>query len=294
MMPNGPDGVPDAAVIIPHYEDVARLTRCLTALAQGRQTGVEVVVVDNGSRQPLDAVRAAFPEVRFLTEPAPGAAAARNRGVAETRAPLLWFLDADCVPAPDWLEVARRAATRADIVGGSVEVFDETPGPRSGAEAFEAVFAFRIRRYVEQEGFAVTANLLTTRKVFAAVGPFVPGLSEDKDWGLRARAAGFALVYEDSLRVAHPSRRDWAALSGKWRRLTRESFALHGKGIAARLRWALRALALPPSALADLPKVLASPRLRGAGERVAGAAVLLRLRGLRCVWMLRQAAGGQV
>ena len=45
---------------------------------------------------------------------------------------------------------------------------------------------------------------------------------------------------------------------------------------------------------ADLPKVLASPRLRGAGERVAGAAVLLRLRGLRCVWMLRQAAGGQV
>ena len=34
--------------------------------------------------------------------------------------------------------------------------------------------------------------------------------------------------------------------------------------------------------------------LGGAGERVAGAAVLLRLRGLRCVWMLRQAAGGQV
>jgi GT2 family glycosyltransferase len=284
----------DAAVIIPHYDDVARLTRCLTALLQGWQRGVEVVVVDNGSHQPLDAVRAAFPTVRFLTEPTPGAAAARNRGVAETCAPLLWFLDADCVPAPDWLAVARRVATRADIVGGSVEVFDETPGPRSGAEAFEAVFAFRVRRYVKEEGFAVTANLLTTRRVFEAVGPFVPGLSEDKDWGLRARAAGFGLVYEDSLRVAHPSRRDWAALRSKWQRLTRESFALHGAGIAARLRWAVRALALPPSALADLPKVLTSPRLRGTGERAAGAAVLLRLRGLRCLWMLRQAAGGQV
>lgn len=284
----------DAAVIIPHYEDVARLTRCLTALAPGQQVGVEVVVVDNGSRASLDAVRAAFPGVRFLTETAPGAAAARNRGVAETRAPLLWFLDADCVPAPDWLDVARRVARRADIVGGCVEVFDETPGPRGGAEAFEAVFAFRVARYVAEEGFAVTANLLTTRKVFEAVGPFVPGLSEDKDWCLRARAKGFALVYEDALRVAHPSRRDWAALRGKWRRLTRESFALHGRGIGARLRWALRALALPPSAVVDLPKVLTSPKLRGAGERAVGAAVLLRLRALRCLWMLRQAAGGRV
>lgn len=284
----------EAAVIIPHYEDVARLTRCLSALVQVRQPGVEIVVVDNGSRQPLDRVQAAFPTVRFLTEAMPGAAAARNCGVRATTAPLLWFLDADCVPAPDWLTVARRVAGRADIVGGRVEVFDETPGPRSGAEAFEAVFAFRVRRYVEEEGFAVTANLLTSRRVFEAVGPFVPGLSEDKDWGLRARAAGFGLAYEDRLRVAHPSRRDWAALSGKWRRLTRESFALHGRGSAARLRWALRALALPPSALADLPKLLASPKLRGPGERAAGAAVLLRLRCLRCFWMLRQAAGGRV
>ncbi len=283
-----------AAIIIPHFEDVARLRRCLAALDQPGRAAVEVVVVDNGSRQPLTAVAAEFPAVRIVVEPAKGAAAARNRGVRETTAPRLWFLDADCAPAPDWIATALRLADSADIVGGDVALFDETPGPRSGAAAFEAVFAFRVRRYVERVGFAVTANMLTHRRVFEAVGPFVPGLSEDKDWGLRARAAGFRLAFAPALRVAHPARPDWPALLGKWRRLTREGFALQGTGAWARMRWAIRALALPPSALVDAPKVLVSPRLAGPAERLAALRVLFRLRGLRFVWMLRQAFGGPV
>ncbi len=283
-----------AAIIIPHFEDLARLRRCLAALDQPGREAVEVIVVDNGSRQPLTEVAAEFPAVRVVIETAKGAAAARNRGVRETTAPRLWFLDADCVPAPDWIATALRLADSADIVGGDVDLFDETPGPRSGAAAFEAVFAFRVRRYVERVGFAVTANMLTHRRVFEAVGPFAPGLSEDKDWGLRARAAGFRLAFAPGLRVAHPARPDWPALLGKWRRLTREGFALQGTGAAARARWAIRALALPPSALVDAPKVLVSPRLAGPAERLAALRVLFRLRGLRFVWMLRQALGGPV
>lgn len=284
----------DAAIIIPHFEDLARLRRCLAALDQPGRERVEVIVVDNGSRGPLAAVQAEFPAVRFVTEPEKGAAAARNRGLRETAALRLWFLDADCLPAPDWIATALRLADSADIIGGDVALFDETPGPRSGAAAFEAVFAFRVRRYVERVGFAVTANLLTHRRVFDAVGPFTPGLSEDKEWGLRATAAGFRLAFAPDLQVAHPSRPDWAALLGKWRRLTRESFALQGPGPAARVRWAIRALALPPSALVDAPKVLVSRRLAGPAERLAALRVLFRLRGQRFVWMLRQALGGAV
>ncbi len=281
---------PGVAVIIPHLDDAGRLRHCLAALTAGNPAGIEIVVVDNGSATPLDPLRVAFPSVRFLVECEPGAGPARNRGVAATTAPLLCFTDADCLPAPDWLATARRLASSADLIGGRVDMFDETPPPRSGAQAFEAVFAFRCRDYVERQGFAVTANLVTRREVFLATGGFRAGLAEDRDWCRRARALGFRIAYADALRVAHPTRADWPSLRRKWLRLTREAWAGRPHGLAGRARWALRALATAASALPDLPKMLSAPGLAGA-ERRRGAAVLLRQRLIRAGWMLRQALG---
>ena len=282
---------PDAAVIIPHYNDVVRLGRCLAIVAAGDLSGVDVVVIDNGSSQSLEGLKAAFPMVRFLTEPEKGAAAARNRGVRETTAPVLLFIDADCVASPDWLDCARRVAPNADLIGGRVDVFDETPPPRSGAEAFEAVFAFQTKDYILRQGFSVTANLVTHRKVFDDIGGFVNGVSEDRDWSMRAVAKGYRLIYENSLVVSHPSRSDWVALRHKWHRMTRELCASNGSAPQGRLRWGLRALAMPVSAVGHLPKVLFSTTLNGWGERLRAAATLIRLRLLRMVWMLRQAVG---
>lgn len=287
-------GVQDAVVIIPHYNDVSRLERCLAALMKNDRTGVEIVVVDNGSTQSLDAVRQAFPDVRFLIEPEKGAAAARNRGVAETSAPLLFFIDADCVAAPDWLATARRVGPMADLIGGRVDVFDETPPPRSGAEGFEAVFGFNFRQYIEVQGFTGAGNLVTRRDVFEDVGGFRNGVSEDVEWSKRAVAMGYKLIYRDELAVGHPSRSDWAALKHKWRRMTRELCATNGTDLRARLRWGLRALAMPVSALVHMPRVFASPKLNGVGEKLRAAFILTRLRLLRMVWMLRQAMGGSI
>lgn len=286
-------GGSDAAIIIPHYNDTDRLMRCLDALMpMVPAKGVEVVVVDNASTQSLAAVRAAHPGLRIVIEPQKGAAMARNRGVAETTAPRLFFLDCDCVPAPDWLAVALAVADGADIIGGTVTVFDETPPPRSGAEGFETVFAFDNRGYVETKGFSVTANLLTRRDVFAATGPFVHGLSEDLDWCRRATARGFRLIHDDRLRVAHPTRADWPALRRKWRRLTDEGFGVNGRSPARRAVWAGKALAMPVSVVAHAPRVLRHPALNGPGDRLRALGTLARLRLTRMVWMLGQALRG--
>ncbi len=281
-------------VIIPHFNDSSRLARCLTALAQGDRTDVDILVVDNGSEEPLTDIGSRFPFVRIVEEPEAGAANARNRGVAESTAPNLFFLDADCVPAQDWLSLAKATVGRADLVGGAIDVFDESPPPRSGAEAFETVFAFNYKDYIERKGFSVTANLLTTRSVFEAVGPFRHGLSEDAEWCFRARDKGFHLVLEEKLRVGHPTRADWNALKRKWRRITREMFELHRAGrpgAVGRVLWLLRAVAVAGSGIAHLPKVVLNPRLNGAGERWRGAVTLLRLRFLRAGWMGAQALG---
>ncbi|MDB6452957.1 glycosyltransferase family 2 protein [Falsirhodobacter sp. 20TX0035] len=282
---------PAASVIIPHHNDTRRLRTCLAALVPQLATApqpVEVIVADNNSSEDLGAIRAEFPQVRFLLETTPGAAAARNAGVAASAAPRLFFLDADCVPAPDWLAVALALPAGDMMIGGRVTVFDETPGPRSGAEAFETVFAFPQEVYVRQ-GFSVTANLLTTRAVFDATGPFDPLKSEDQDFCHRAGRKGFPIQYRPDLVVAHPTRSDWAALQRKWRRITDQSFMVNGTGPGRRARWVLRGVAVAGSGLIHMGRVLRHPALNGA-ERRRGAATLLKLRLCRAGWMWRAAA----
>lgn len=279
------------AVIIPHYNDVIRLERCLDVLARHKRPDTEIVVVDNMSTDSLSETIAKYPDIRFLTEPGKGAALARNTGVRETTAPTLFFIDADCLPAEDWLETATRVYSRADLVGGRVDVFDETPPPRSGAEAFEAVFAFNMKSYIENQNFTGSGNLLTRRDVFEDVGGFINGVSEDRDWCLRAGKKGYSLIYENTLVASHPSRPDWPSLKHRWRRVSQELCALNGTTASDRLQWGLRALAMPLSAVAHTPKVLQSPKLEDRGEKWRGLVTLYRLRCLRCYWMLRQAAG---
>ena len=282
-----------ASIIIPHYRDMERLDRCLTALGPQVQPGMEVVVVDNDSGLDFSALSAAHPWARIVTEAEKGAAVARNRGVRETSAETLLFIDADCVPAPDWVAQSISALPKGDVVSGRVDTFDEGNGPRTGAQAFETVFAFRQKDYIEKQGFAVTANLATTRRVFAAVGDFRVGLSEDKDWCQRAVRAGFTLVYVDAMAVSHPTRSDWPALRKKWLRLTEESFALHLADGGSSASWAVRSVAVLLSALPHSVKIWGSPKLNGARERARGTATLFRQRIVRAGWMLRQAMGSR-
>lgn len=297
MQHQGTDAVQDPfpmpfhiAVIIPHYNDPGRLARCLEALVPQAGDDVEIVVADNASTKNMTEVRAAFPVVRFVTEPTGGAGPARNRGVAETTAPWLMFIDADCVPASDWIATGQRIAKEGAVIGGRVDVFHETPAPRSGAEAFEQVFAFRMQAYLTRDAFLGAGNLVTSRAVFEHVGGFRPAVSEDKEWSQRAAAAGYTLAFDEDLAAGHPSRQDWPALRHKWRRLTSEGFLLDGQG--ARVKWALKALLMPVSVLAHLPQVLRAEGLSGT-EKARAALTLLRIRCARMGWMLRQALTGE-
>lgn len=288
LPPQGQGQTPSAtlAVIIPHYADNDRLERCLTALAEQDLSGVEIILIDNATPGGLGEIPMAFPMVRVLTEPKKGAAAARNRGVIETTTPWLAFLDADCLPAPDWLDRLRHI-TGGDpntVTGGRVDVFDETPPPRSGAEAFETVFAFDQEYYIRDKNFSVTANLVASRAVLEATGPFRGGLSEDVDWCRRAVAAGYRLIYDTHLRVGHPTRSDWPALARKWRRLIIEEYGLRAG--RRRLSWGLKALAMLPSIVAHMPKIFIDKTLKPK-DKIRAALILIRLRSMRMIWMLQ-------
>lgn len=276
------------AIIIPHYNDVERLERCLEALMPQVTDDIEVVVADNASSVSIEGVEQRWPNVRIVTQTEKGAGPARNAGVAATSAPWLLFIDADCVPAPSWVARGREIAREGTVIGGRVDVFHETPPPQSGAEAFETVFAFRMESYLTKSAFLGSGNLVTSRRVFETVGGFRPAVSEDKDWSQRAARAGFQLDFDKDFAVSHPSRQDWPALRHKWRRLTSESFLLEEPGLRSRMRWVAKALLMPASILAHLPAVLSCRDLTWL-ERGRAILTLGRLRLTRMIWMIGQA-----
>lgn len=91
------------SIVIPVKDDAAMLTRCLAALAKQSVIPHEIIVVDNASRDASAAV-AANAGVRVIREDRPGIPAASAAGYDACEGEVIGRLDADSVPAPDWVE----------------------------------------------------------------------------------------------------------------------------------------------------------------------------------------------
>lgn len=284
---------PVASIIIPHLNQPDALIRCLTSLErQDFEDGaVEIIVVDNGSRQPLDAVARQFPGVRFLSQSEPGPGLARNTGVAAASSEILLFIDADCRAHPQWVSRAVKALTAAEVIGGDVQIDIVDPARITALEGYESVFAYRQSLYIAREGFSGTGNLAMTRRIFDAVGPFGGiGIAEDRDWGQRARRLGHITRYVPEMIVYHPARKSFDELAEKWRRHVAHDLAKHRSTGGSALGWRLHALAMIASILPHGLSMLRSPRIPGFGNRLSAIGLLARIRWFRCTEMLRQAS----
>lgn len=272
---------PQVSVIIPHFCQPEALRDCLASLdAQTLpRDRFEVLVIDNNSPGGTSAIEAIIGgRARLFVETTKGAGPARNRGAAEARGQVFAFIDADCVASPRWLEEGLVGLERFDIVGGRVDVSVGDEAAMTGPEAFERVFAFDFRSYIEDKGFTGSGNLFCRREVFETVGGFRPAVSEDKDWSQRATAMGFSLGYHDAAAIAHPARTDWAELTRKWSRLNRESLKLSEDSPMGRAHWAARNWLVPLSIVPHAAKLLRSPKLLDGATRLRGLRTLVAIR----------------
>lgn len=279
---------PKFSVVVPHYHDLVGLDRCLVAL--GEQTvpreDFEIVVADNNSPEGEQAVsRAIDGRARLVIVTEKGAGPARNGGVAVARGKVLAFTDSDCVPEPSWLMEGVKKLDEYDFVGGRVTVLVDDLHRITAVEAFERVFAFDFKTYITRKGFTGAGNLFCSKQMFNQVGGFRAAVSEDLEWSLRARSKGFRLGYAPRAIVGHPARRSWQELRAKWKRVNLETYLLYRERKAGRAQWLVRTLALPLSAVAHVPKVLASDQLADARQRWAAIKVLFQIR----FWRLRDA-----
>ncbi|TCK07544.1 glycosyltransferase family 2 protein [Marinobacterium mangrovicola] len=276
-----PSTSPRVSVIIPHYDDVESLRQCLEALNKldTPRSEYELVLADNDSPD----FNTRFAPIahlvdKVLTVKQKGAGPARNGGVEVASAPTLAFIDSDCVPHQDWLNKGIDSLHHCDIAGCKVVVTTPEARALSGAEAFELCFAFNNQRYIEEEGFTVTAGIFCKRELFKKVGGFKTGVSEDKEWCHRATQKGYILGYAGLSIIEHPPRKNWDELKIKWRRLNRETYALILTKPNGKLRWFLRTLLLPISAVIHTPKIFNCKSLVKLESKLSATQTLYKIR----------------
>ena len=205
---------PFVSVIIPVFNDGERLRSCLQALE--RQTYdrdyYEVIVVDNDSdpKANIKNIVQQFPFTIAQYEKTPGSYAARNRGIKVTKGEIIAFTDADCIPAPDWIEQGvthLQKTANCGLVGGNIEIFWHDRDRPTTVELYESILAFRQQDCIEKNHYSVTANLFTWKKVIEEVGDFNSQLKSngDLEWGNRVYNQGYQQVYAEDVRVAHPA-----------------------------------------------------------------------------------------
>ncbi len=162
-----------------------------TALAQ-EEVPVQVIVVDDGSSEPVVPALADDPRVRVVRhETSRGVAGARNAGIDAATGEWIAFLDDDDLWHPRKLRDQLDAAARADadwVFGGALVVDDagaeiaHMPAPDDAAGLLDALL-------VENPVPAGASNVLARATVVRELGRFDEDLAHFADWLLWIRLA---------------------------------------------------------------------------------------------------------
>ncbi|OJF68806.1 hypothetical protein BK026_08390 [Alteromonas sp. V450] len=216
-------------VVIPHYNDEERLSKCLNALEQQNfaKDDFIVVVVDNGSTRVPKISKTLTIKTLLLVEPKPGSYSARNKGLAAVECEIYAFTDSDCVPCENWLSSAVKflEQNKQAAVCGPISLFPRNIHSPNVIELVELTFGFPQLRYLQNNKFAPTANLIVKSTTFEIIGPFNESLLSggDADWGHRLYCKEMEIGYEPKAAVLHPARHSLKQYLTKTRRVT------HGK-----------------------------------------------------------------
>jgi glycosyltransferase involved in cell wall biosynthesis len=180
---------PTVSVIIPAYNAEACVDTAIKSALGQTVSPLEVLVVDDGSRDRTAEVAAAFgPPVRVIRQANAGPAAARNHGAREARGEWLALLDADDAWKPRKLEKQLPYTRREEV--GLVHCW----GPPGGGPVPERITL----ETLWEKNCIVNSSVLVRRRAFEQVGGFDEdrGLISVEDYNLwlRLLAAGWEVA----------------------------------------------------------------------------------------------------
>jgi GT2 family glycosyltransferase len=180
------------SVVIPAFDAAETVGGTISSVLSQTLADVEVVVVDDGSRDATAAVAATFP-VRVVSQENAGVSAARNRGLTEARGELIAFCDADDVLLPRHLEALLATYERHGGIATSNCYWLFPGGIHLSRTRYKGRFPKpeRQRLAILEQNFVSTMSLFP-KSLAGELGPFDEELdvAEDWDFWLRAIYAG--------------------------------------------------------------------------------------------------------
>jgi cellulose synthase/poly-beta-1,6-N-acetylglucosamine synthase-like glycosyltransferase len=198
-----------ATVVIPVYNDNANLERCLTALAASTGQGFSVLVVDDGSTEPVEPLVTSFGYQSLRITGPGGPARARNRGVQHVETDLLVFIDADVCVHGDTIDRFIRYFSQHPDVAAVVGSYDNTPAHPGLISQYRNL----LHHYTHQQGGGEITTFWTgcgaiRKTVFTDSGGFDEKryprpMIEDIELGTWLTADGYRIVLEPTIQCTH-------------------------------------------------------------------------------------------
>jgi mycofactocin system glycosyltransferase len=214
-VPPEPPALPMVSIVIPVYNRPLEIQQCLSSLLTLDYPAdkVEVIVVDDASRDHTAAVVRRF-NTRLIIQPHnQGQSAARNIGAEAAQGEIIAFLDSDCIASPNWLRelVPYFQDSRVALVGGYVDAYYREKRMDRYEQACSALnmgpepLMGRGDRCVF---YVPTCNMLVRKAVYKQAGGLDERLrvGEDVDLCWRLMAAGHHLLYKPGGAVLHKHR----------------------------------------------------------------------------------------
>lgn len=193
------------SVIIRSKNEERWIRRCLTAVSLQDYDGIEIIVVDNGSRdKTIDIAREFRCKVLSIGDREFSFGRALNMGIREASGEYVAVLSAHCVPLNNkWL-----ARMVMDFTDDSIAAVYGRQEPLPDSDVFDkrdlwTVFGLEAKVQTK-DFFFHNANSMIRRKLWESI-PFDEELTgvEDRDWAKKVIERGYKIVYEPQASVYH-------------------------------------------------------------------------------------------
>ena len=245
------DDVPLVTVIVPVWNDIAGIERCLTSLQRQSYPAsrLQLIVVDNGSTDGSYEHAQSFAGVTVLREPTPGRTPPGTPGWRAPKGAMSLCSTLDCVADRLWIEQAVATAMRhpnLGVLAGRVRWPATTPLPIQRRRFTSACFP-SIKKQMLKGEHALPPNWMSPKTILDAFGGFDARLKSGGDSKLSHEIGqrGHPILYCDTMVVHHPARSTVRELISKRRRVVGENGQLPHDRYFDRCGWRRYSLGTP-------------------------------------------------
>lgn len=194
------------SVVVPAHNAAGTIAKCVESLRHQTlpPTDYEILVVDDGSTDETASI-AWQAGAEVVQQDRGGRAAARNAGIQAAQGDIVCFTDADCFPAPNWLEELTTPFKNPEIIGSKGTYASDQPELVARFVQLEYEDKYDLLKGQERIDFIDTYSAAYRRQVLLANNCFDENFPylEDQELSFRLAARGYNMIFRPKAVVRH-------------------------------------------------------------------------------------------